>query len=319
MKETSGLSVSVVMPIFNGESTIIKTLQSLLSQKDYFNELIIIDDASTDNSVKLLQDFIGDKFKYNFICHKEQLGLAKSYNEGINYSSGDLIVTLHQDVVLTDNSLKKLIAPFWDDEVVASSHTVIHPMEIWEDYNFWQKCFFSRLAGKNFSGIDGKFDCFRKEALMKVGLFDEKHFRSAGEDADIVFRLKKIGKIVDSKAKIIHLHRVSDDFSYLDIIFKQKQYSESRGVLLRKGIIKNFRNFLEMFFRELLVITLFIPFVACLSVFLILLYSFWYTKLVYLKKYKNPKIAALPFLNIYLLFVSFIYTLKGFIYGKQKV
>lgn len=308
------------MPVYDGETTVIRTLESVARQKTKIDEIIIIIDSSPDKSEKLIREFLErKKLDFKIIRHKENLGLARSYNEGIRTSKGNLIVTLHQDVIFSEDALEKLIVPFGDSRVVASSHKVAHPLKIWKTYNFWQKCFFARQAGKDQFGIDGKFDCFRKEALIKAGLFDEIRFRSAGEDADIIFSLKKIGKIANSEAKIIHLHKISENFSYRDVIFKQKQYSESRGVLLRKGRIKSFSNFLGMFFRELLLVSLLIPVLSYLAAVLIIVYSFWYTKLVYFKEYKNPRIIVLPFFNIYLLFVSFAYTLKGLIYGKQKV
>ena len=309
------------MPVYAGETTVIKTLESLISQETKFEELIVINDASPDKSEELIKKFLEESNFGNFkiISHKKNCGLAKSYNEGIKISKGNLIVTMHQDVIFPKDALGKLIAPLKDEKVVAASHKVSHPLEIWNKYNFWQKCFFARQAGKDQFGIDGKFDCFRKEALFQAGLFDEKHFRSAGEDADILFALRKNGKVADSEAKIIHLHKVSENFGYQDVVFKQKQYSESRGVLLRKGKIKNLQNFLEMFFREILLVALLMPFAAYLSFALIILYSFWYTKLVYLKEYKNPRVVILPFFNIYLLFISFAYTFRGFIYGKQRI
>lgn len=309
------------MPVYAGETTVIKTLESLIGQETKFEELIVVNDASPDKSEELIRKFLEKSNFDNFkiISHKENRGLAKSYNEGIKLSVGDLIVTMHQDIIFSKDALGKLIIPMKEKKIVAASHKVSHPLKIWDKYNFWQKCFFARQVGKDQFGIDGKFDCFRKEALFQVGLFDEINFRSAGEDADILFSLRKIGKIVDSDAEIIHLHKVSKNFSYCDIVFKQKQYSESRGVLLRKGKIKSLQNFLEMFFREILLIALLIPHVAYVSFALIILYSFWYTKLVYLKEYKNPRIIILPFFNIYLLFISFAYTFRGFIYGKQRI
>lgn len=319
MATKTGLKISVVMPVYNGESTIKETLESLMRQTEKFDELIIVNDASTDKSVECIKDFLGARGEYKLICNENQFGLAGSYNKGIRASKGDLVVTLHQDIILENESLKELIKPFGDDRVVAASHVVAHPLEIWNQYNFWQKCFFARLAGKDFSGIDGKFDCFRKSALERVGLFDEINFRTAGEDGDMVYRLKKIGRVVDTKAKIIHLHKVDPKFNWKNIIEKQKQYSEAQGVLFARGRIRSIGSFAKAFFREILIIFLFVPYATYLAAILIVAYAIWYTKLVYLKEYRNPRILSLPFLNIFLLFVSFVYSFRGMIYGKQRV
>ena len=319
MNLSKKLSVSVIMPVYNGESTLPKTLGSLWKQKDYFEELIIINDGSTDNSENAIHEFLKNKSGWQLIKNPKNLGLAKSYNAGLRSARGDLIVTLHQDVVLVDGALEKLTAVFQNEKVVAASHKVSHPWEIWNKYNFWEKCFFARQAGKIQSGIDGKFDGFRRRALLEAGLFDEKHFRSAGEDGDMVFKLKRIGKIIQTDAEIIHLHKIDNDFRYQDIIYKQKQYSEAQGALLGLGRIRNPINIFKSFFREILLIGLFIPYVQILAALLIVIYSFWYTEIIFLKEYHDKRILILPVLNVYLLLVSFVYSLKGFIYGKQKI
>lgn len=319
MPEENELKISVVMPVRNGETTIGKTLESLARQTKKFEEFIIIDDDSNDGSVRVIKEYLDGKQKYILIQNEKQKGLAAAYNKGTKVAKGDLIVTLHQDVVLENDSLENLTRPLDGQEVVASTHRVAHPMETWNKYNFWQKCFFARQAGKIQSGIDGKFDCFRKSALEKAGFFDETHFRTAGEDGDMVYKLEKIGKIVFTKAKIVHLHKIDPLFSWKDIAYKQAQYSEAQGTLLRRGRIQNIISFGRSFFRELMLLALLVPYLRIFSLVLIFLYSFLYTKLVFEKNYKDKRILILPFFNIFLLFISLTYSFKGFIYGKQRI
>lgn len=311
--------ISVIIPVHNGESTLEKTLESLLAQSKKFDELVIIDDSSDDGSVQTIKKYLHGKQNFTLIQNEKQAGLAAAYNKGIKMTEGNLITTLHQDIILGKDALEKLTEPFDDEKVVAATHIVVHPMEVWNKYNFWQKCFFARLAGKDFSGIDGKFDCFRRSALEKVGLFDEKHFRSAGEDGDIVFKLKKIGKIYQTKAKIVHLHKIDPSFSWKDIVRKQAQYSEAQGTLLSRGRIGNIYALAKSFFREILLLGLIIPSIRPIAVILIVLYSILYTKLVFQKEYRDKRIFLLPLLNIWLLFVSFFYSFRGLIYGKQRL
>lgn len=319
MTEENSQKISVLVPVYNGETTIEKTLESLVRQTKKFDELIIVDDASSDGSAEAIKKYLDGKQNYALILNEKQAGLAAAYNKGIRAARGDFIVTLHQDILLEKDALEKLVEPFADEKVVASTHVVAHPLEIWNKYNFWQKCFFARLAGKDFSGIDGKFDAFRKSALEKAGLFDEVHFKTAGEDGDMAHKMGKIGKIARTKAKIIHLHKIDLRFSWKDIIHKQAQYSEAQGALFARGRIRRVKPLAKTFFREILLVSLFIPYLNILSVLLILLYSFLYTKPVFAKEYRDKRIFILPFLNIFLLFISLVYSLKGFIYGKQKI
>lgn len=327
MKESK---IAVIMPIHNSETTVAKTLSSLIWQSQPFDELVLVDDACSDKSMILVNEFIRNNenifqknnVKIKIIKHSKSKGLAFSYNDGIRNSISNLIVTLHSDVILNRDSLEKLVAPLLEKKsfhIVASYHSVIHPHEVWKKYNFWQKCFFARLVGKKFQGLDGKFDCFKRSAIERIGLFDDKKFRNAGEDGDIIFRLNKIGKIIGTDAEIIHLHSMDPNFSYKDIIVKQKQYSESQGILLRIYGIENIQSLFKIFFREILIVFLFIPYINIISATAITIYSFLYTKPVYFEEYKDLRILALPFLNVYLLFISFFYSLRGIIYGRQKI
>lgn len=317
------MTVSIIIPIHNGASTLQKALRSLFQQHQKIDQLIFINDGSTDRSLILVESLC-QQYKYTdyrIITHSKARGLAASYNEGIKAARSDLVVTMHQDVIIEKDSLAKLIQPLQnqDDDVVAAWHVVIHPVEIWEKYNFWQKCFFARQVNKNYSGLDGKFDCFRESALIKAGYFDQASFRTAGEDGDMINRLKKIGRLVPTEARIIHLHQADNRFGIKQIIRKQAQYSEAQGVMLRKGIIKEPRQLLRAFFRELLLVLLLLPDVRIIGIAMIVVYSFLYTKIVYLKEYKDPRIIILPGLNVLLLFVSFYFSVSGFIRSKQTV
>lgn len=314
--------VSMIMPVYNGSSTLEEALKSLYKQNGYFDELIIINDGSKDGSLRIIKKYIDDKKNIILINNKRPKGLAAGYNQGIKKSTGDIIVTIHQDIILKSNALKLLLVSFRGDhsqDVVASTHTVLHPKKIWDKYNFWQKCFFSRMVGRKYSGIDGKFDAFRKESLKKVGYFDQKNFRTAGEDGDIWDKLKKVGKVVFSRAEIIHIHTADPAFGPKDIIKKQAQYSETQGVLLRRGKIKSIKSFVKSFLRELMLVLLVIPYICYIGLAVIIFYSFAYTWRVYLEEFRDSRIIFLPFLNVYLLFVSLMYSLSGFIKGRQTV
>jgi hypothetical protein len=125
--------------------------------------------------------------------------------------------------------------------------------------------------------------------------------------------------VAQTGAKLIHLQDVSPDFGPKEIIWKQKQHSEARGALLARGRIWGLPAIAKTFFREMLIFALFIPYMNVLSLVLIIGYGFFYTGRVFLEEYRNPRIFVLPFFNIYLLLLGVIFSLKGFIYGKQRI
>jgi len=320
------LKTTVIVPVCNAETTIHLALNSLLRQKYCFDELIIINDGSIDKSIDIAKKILANThrknaFKIRFIDHEISLGLAASYNEAINYASSELVVILHADMELLPNSLEMLVSPFLNkiNDVVATTNVTIYPFEIWNKYNFWEKAFFARFVGKKINGIvTGQFNCFSKMALIKIGLYDDLHFKTAGEDGNLAYRLKKIGKIIDSSAEVIHVHKYDQKFSYLDIVKKHIQYSEAFGVNLRYGKIGSIKDHIMVFFREILLISLFIPNLNILAVFAIIIYSFLYTGQMYLSEWRDRRILLLPILNICLLFICTFSSIKGFIKAKQE-
>ena len=317
-------SCSVIIPVYNGATTIEATIRSILFQKGLLDELIIIDDGSLDNSKTIIQKTLrrfGRTVACRVISHNKPMGLAGSYNDGILKSRSELVVTLHQDILVKKDALKVLLTPFDTNNqtIVATYHIVDHPFAVWQKYNFWQRCLFSRLMGRKYSGLDGKFDCFRRRALIKVGLFDNQTYRRAGEDGDIINRLKKIGRLVPTKAEVIHLHSRDRNFTLKQYIHKQAQYSEAQGVLARHYIPTSILEFLRAFFRELLVLGLFLPYIRVLAFAVLIVYAFIYTKNVFVYSWRDWRIVILPFVNMALCFVSIIFSLRGFISGHQKI
>lgn len=317
--------ITIIMPVFNGASTIDDVLVSLEKQnnKDLIKELIFINDNSIDKGREIIEQYQKrSSYKTRLINNKDNEGLAKNYNKGINACSSDYFILMHQDIVLSENDcFRKIIAPFSDNNIIAVFPGLLHPFSVWEKYNFWQKCLFSRFVGKTIFDLSGKFDCYdRKKLIEYVGLFDEKTFRTAGEDGDIKRRIGKSGfKTTYSGFNVVHLHNRETNFSYKNIFKKEAQLAEAQGVLLRLYGIDNVKDFVMSFFRPILLLLLFIPEVNMLSLFLIVIYAFYYTRLVYIEEYRNFRVLILPFINLCILPVATLYSLKGFLLKIQKI
>ncbi|ROI09193.1 glycosyltransferase family 2 protein [Chryseobacterium sp. H3056] len=99
-KEGNGC-VSVIMPVYNAELTVLQSLQSVVLQSYTDWELYIIDDGSLDDSPKIIKDFIAesDQDIQNkiFYTKKENEGPSKARNLGIEKSSGHFIAFLDSD------------------------------------------------------------------------------------------------------------------------------------------------------------------------------------------------------------------------------
>ena len=100
--------VSVIIPYFNDELNINKSVLSALNQTYKNIEIIIIDDENTKNSIDVLKKFIKEK-RIKIIRNKKNLGVAFARNKGIKISKGQLVAFLDSDDHWNKKNINKKI------------------------------------------------------------------------------------------------------------------------------------------------------------------------------------------------------------------
>ncbi|SKB12238.1 Glycosyltransferase involved in cell wall biogenesis [Planktothrix sp. PCC 11201] len=181
--------ISVVIPVYNGEKTIQKTIESVLKQtfKDW--ELIIIDDGSQDSTVKIIREIEDSRIR---IFSYSNAGLASSRNRGIDHAQGEYITFLDADDLWTPDKLEAqfqalqehpeaAVAYSWTDYIDQSSQFLHSGRQITINGDVYE-----HLLVNNFLE-NGSNPLIRKQALNQVGEFDTS--LKAGEDWDMWLRL----------------------------------------------------------------------------------------------------------------------------------
>lgn len=105
-------TISVIIPNFNYGHLIATAIDSVLSQSLLPDEVIVIDDASTDNSLEVISLYV-DKIK--FLKNEINLGVVDTFNKAVNESTGDLILILGADNYLHPEALRDLSKVFYED------------------------------------------------------------------------------------------------------------------------------------------------------------------------------------------------------------
>src|SRR3972149_7908176 len=102
----NNFTVSIVIPNYNGEKLIEKNLPKVLAAKESSQnrilEIIIVDDGSIDQSVKLITSMFP---QVKLIKHTKNRGFSSSVNTGVRAAKGDLILLLNTDVLPEENFL----------------------------------------------------------------------------------------------------------------------------------------------------------------------------------------------------------------------
>ena len=104
--------VSIIMPAWNSEKTITDSIQSVLSQTYESWELIVINDASQDRTVAIVDSFASEEPRIKILTNKENKGVSYSRKRGVAEAKGEWIAFLDSDDLWTKDKLEKQTALF---------------------------------------------------------------------------------------------------------------------------------------------------------------------------------------------------------------
>lgn len=110
--------LSIVIPVYNEERTVLKLLQKVVSvklPKNIEKEIVIVNDSSKDKSRELIMDFLKEEYKdckFVFLENDKNSGKSQTVKKGILASTGDLVVTQDADLEYNPNDLKKFVELF---------------------------------------------------------------------------------------------------------------------------------------------------------------------------------------------------------------
>lgn len=209
----NAVSVSIVLPNWNGAHLLEKNLPYVLTSAPGA-EIIVADDASSDNSLALL--------KKNFptvICveNTRQKGFAGNVNSGVAKAHGDIVVLLNTDVRPEKDFLASLISRFLDPNVAAvgcleksyeSNGVVLRGRGIAK----WEKGFFIHKRGEvdkiDTAWVSGGSSAYRRSVWQKLGGMDTLYNPFYWEDIDLSYQILKAGYsiIFEPKSVVGHYH-----------------------------------------------------------------------------------------------------------------
>ena len=228
--------ISIIIPTYNRNDTLCKTISNILLFEHQFNELIIVDQTKEhEPKTKIfLNSLINKKnIKYFFV---ENPNLPNARNVGINNSTGEIIIFFDDDVEINENTIPSHLSCFSKPEVGCVTGKVIiintnknqnivlgnsgNTKKTIKTFLFFflrKKVSYVGRFGilSNFSSdkillSDTCIGCnmsFKKDVLLKCGLFDSNYTGNAvREDTDISVRIRKFGYSIlyHPDASIIH-------------------------------------------------------------------------------------------------------------------
>ena len=291
--------VSVIIPVYNSEKTISYCLKNIISESNKLeSEIIVVDDASTDNTLNILKEFKNIKI----ISLEHNKGAGNARNTGANIAKYNNLCFVDSDIYISEDSIINLVKRLIKDDDVGSvsgSQNIINLNKDSWSSNFvcLKSCYGTDKINheKIFSMCCSEFCVISKELFLKVGKW--KAFSNAGgEEFDLGYKIKKLEK-KNIKTKEA---RYSGYWCNLNIRFKRIiQRTEKYIPLLLKKKSFDSKGTFATFSQSL---SSFITLIMIVNIFLILLF-------------KNH-IYFYVFLILYLL--QLIIEFKFFLFAKNK-
>lgn len=193
--------VSVVIPAWNEEVGVIRTIDSVIDNGYWNIEIIVVDDGSTDNTARVVQELVDTYPEKIHLITKQNGGKSSALNTGIAHANGLLILTLDADSFIKPGSILKMVGALSNNEYgVAIGEVVVGNTKTWlgraQHYEYTLG-FHIKRAHHVFDSayiFPGALTMFRTSVLQEVGSFTDY---SSTEDLDISMRIKMAGhKIV---------------------------------------------------------------------------------------------------------------------------
>lgn len=159
---------SVIIPTYNEEKDIVDAIKSLKKQIYKRFEIIVVDDGSTDNTVKNIR-----KFEEVKIIKGQHKGPGFSRNLGAKKAKGKILVFIDADMTFDKNYVKKLVEPLLKNKKIIGT---THELEIVKNTkNTWSRCWGKIRVDKNEAKDVKIFRAMRRKCFLDLGGFDPKY------------------------------------------------------------------------------------------------------------------------------------------------
>ena len=191
--------ISIVIPLYNKEGCILKTIQSAINQTCTDYELIVVNDGSTDNGTKIVEDYPDTRIR---LINKENGGVCSARNRGIQEAKGEYIAMLDADDLWDIQYLEEQVrmihdfpdAAMWSINYAETRNGKIVrrvPTGLPDGYRGYVEHYFE-MPERVSDLFHPSSTIVKKEVFDKVGLFDERI--KYAEDSDLWFRINALYK-----------------------------------------------------------------------------------------------------------------------------
>ena len=230
--------VTAYTPAYNVSEYLARTIEGLLAQTHGFDEILVIDDGSRDDSAEIASRYP----EVTLIQHPVNKGLAAARNTALRAARNEFVASVDADVVADPNWIATLLPHLADPKVVGAGGILIEGVQT-TLADRWRRARMAQQWGaqyiRNPRFLYGCNNVFRKSAILEAGGYNES-LRVCGEDPDLAVRLRARGWdfVYDPAAHSTHLRHDNRE-SVLDMYWRWWKFGNQaypNGITLRSWL-----------------------------------------------------------------------------------
>jgi len=244
--------VSVIVLTYNQLSYTKLCIQSIIENTAYPNvELILVDNNSSDDTQAYLSELGQLDPRIKVILNKDNLGFAEGNNVGIKASTGDYLILLNNDTVVTRGWLTNLVKHFAQNKKLGLlgpvTNSIANEAKIETNYNTLKQMhlFAFDYTQKNMNVLYEEVDVLAmfclmvsREALSKIGLIDSSYGIGMFEDDDYSYKAKSFGFEIKCAEDVFIHHYGSASFNKIENSELMELFSRNQAIFEKKWNIK---------------------------------------------------------------------------------
>jgi glycosyltransferase involved in cell wall biosynthesis len=211
--------VSICIPVFNGEKTIAKTINSLINQTYKNIEIIVVDNCSSDSTVRIVQGF--SDLRIRLILNENHLPCAEyNWNRCFQYGQGEFMAIFHADDVYLPHMVSRQVETFKNfpmlggvftqGNIIDEENNIVGEFKLPPEIRDSEPCFYPKIFNAALEYADflpSPSAMLRRDLYVKLSPFRYDQFRSAS-DFDMWLRAAASAPIIILNEKLMN-YRVS--------------------------------------------------------------------------------------------------------------
>jgi len=242
------MKTCVVIPTLDARTLLAAALESLDRQTRPPDEVVVVDNASSDGTAELLAERFGH---VRVVRNERNLGFGAAVNRGAAATEADVLVLVNNDVECEPDFVERLSAPFEDARVGMAAGVLLQgdapglvdsagieldtTLRSWDA--LWNRPVSELARASEPVGPCGGAAAYRLDAFRRLGGFDERLF-AYGEDVDLALRLRALGwsAAASERARGVHIGGASVG---VDSPIQRRLAGFARAFLLRRyGVLR---------------------------------------------------------------------------------